>query len=412
MSQSKPFALSKRAVWTAYKKVKANRGAAGVDGQSIEGFEQNLTGNLYKLWNRMSSGSYMPPAVRRVEIPKATGGTRPLGIPTVADRVAQMVVKDMLEPRLEPCFHPDSYGYRPHKSAHDALKVARQRCWKADWVLDVDIKGFFDNIDHELLMKAVCKHTSCDWIVLYIKRWLTASVQMPDGTLQARGQGTPQGGVISPLLANLFLHYAFDMWMVRQYPTIRFERYADDVVIHCKSLAQANMLHDKLKERLASCKLEMSPSKTKIVYCKDRERTGEYQEIGFDFLGYTFRPRKSVAKDGAVSLNFLPAISNKAAKVIRQKVRDWGLSRKTRISLEEIAQRINPVVRGWMVYYGRFYRSALRRVMEQIDLHLVKWIVRKHKRVHGSQAKAYEWLRRIQQAKSGLFAHWDLERQC
>jgi group II intron reverse transcriptase/maturase len=412
VSQSKPFALSKLAVWSAYKKVKANRGAAGVDGQSIEEFEQNLSGNLYKLWNRMSSGSYMPPAVRRVEIPKATGGTRPLGIPTVADRIAQMVVKDRLEPNLEPCFHPDSYGYRPHKSAHDALKVARQRCWKADWVLDVDIKGFFDNIDHELLMKAVRKHTNCEWIVLYIERWLTASVQMPDGTLQARSQGTPQGGVVSPLLANLFLHYAFDMWMERQYPTIRFERYADDVVIHCKSLAQANMLHDKLKERLASCKLEMSPSKTKIVYCKDRERTGGYQEISFDFLGYTFRPRKSVAKDGAVSLNFLPAISSKAAKAIRQTVRDWGLSRKTTNSLEEIAQRINPVVRGWVVYYGRFYGSATRRVMEQIDLHLVKWIVRKHKRVRGSPAKAYEWLRRIQQAKPGLFAHWNLERQC
>ena len=201
MNQSKPFTLSKLAVWTAFKKVKANRGAAGVDGQSIEEFEQNLPGNLYKLWNRMSSGSYMPPAVRRVEIPKVTGGTRPLGIPTVADRIAQMVVKDMLEPNLEPCFHPDSYGYRPHKSAHDALKVARQRCWKADWVLDVDIKGFFDNIDHELLMKAVCKHTNCDWITLYIRRWLTAPVQMLDGTLQARSQGTPQGGVISPLLA-------------------------------------------------------------------------------------------------------------------------------------------------------------------------------------------------------------------
>ena len=219
MNQSKPFTLSKLAVWTAYKKVKANRGAAGVDGQSIEEFEQNLSGNLYKLWNRMSSGSYMPPAVRRVEIPKATGGTRPLGIPTVADRIAQMVVKDMLEPNLEPCFHPDSYGYRPHKSAHDALKVARQRCWKADWVLDVDIKGFFDNIDHELLMKAVCKHTNCDWIMLYIRRWLTASVQMPDGTLQARSQGTPQGGVVSPLLANLFLHYGVFLHKRHKSPT-------------------------------------------------------------------------------------------------------------------------------------------------------------------------------------------------
>ena len=411
MSQSKPFALPKLAVWEAFKKVRANRGAAGVDGQSIEEFEQNLSGNLYKLWNRLASGSYMPPAVRRVEIPKATGGTRPLGIPTVADRIGQMVVKDVLEPKLEPCFHADSYGYRPHRSAHDALKVARQRCWKTDWVLDVDIQGFFDNIDHGLLMRAVRKHTDCKWVLLYIERWLTASVQMPDGTVQLRDRGTPQGGVISPLLANLFLHYAFDMWMTREFPVIRFERYADDVVIHCKSLAQATMLHDKLKQRLAECKLELSPSKTKIVYCKDRERAQEYKEISFDFLGYTFRPRKSVSKDGDVSLNFLPAISGKAAKAIRQTVRDWNLKRKVRISLEEIARRINPVVRGWMVYYGRFYRSALCRVVAQVDLHLAKWIVHKHKRVRGNLAKAYEWLRRIRRTKPGSFAHWDLDYQ-
>ena len=411
MSQSKPFALPKLAVWEAFKKVRANRGTAGVDGQTIEEFGQNLSGNLYKLWNRLASGSYMPPAVRRVEIPKATGGMRPLGIPTVADRIAQMVVKNVLEPKLEPCFHDDSYGYRPHKSAHDALKVARQRCWKTDWVLDVDIKGFFDNIDHELLMKAVRKHTDCTWVLLYIKRWLTAPVQMPDGTVQARDKGTPQGGVISPLLANLFLHYAFDRWMTREFPVIRFERYADDVVIHYKSLAQATLLRDKLKERLAKCKLEMSPSKTKIVYCKDRERTEDYPEISFDFLGYTFRPRKSLSKDGVVSVNFLPAISGKAAKAIRQTVRDWNLKRKVVISLEEIAQRINPVVRGWMVYYGRFYRSALCRVVQQVDLHLAKWVVHKHKRVRGSLAKAYEWLRRIRRTKPGLFAHWDLGYQ-
>ncbi|EFG6834303.1 TPA: group II intron reverse transcriptase/maturase [Escherichia coli] len=269
MSQPKPFEVSKYTVWKAYQRVKANRGAAGVDRQSVEAFEENLTGNLYKLWNRMASGSYMPPAVRRVEIPKASGGVRPLGIPTVADRIAQMVVKEALEPILEPCFHADSYGYRPHKSAHDALGVARRRCWRNDWVLDVDIKGFFDNLDHKLLMKAVCKHTDCKWVLLYIERWLTAPVQMPDGTLLARDKGTPQGGGISPLLANLFLHYAFDAWMEREFPSIRFERYADDIVIHCKSLAQATIVRDKLKRRLAACLLELSPSKTKIVYCKD-----------------------------------------------------------------------------------------------------------------------------------------------
>ncbi|MBB6582866.1 group II intron reverse transcriptase/maturase [Ralstonia solanacearum] len=406
MSQLKPFGISKRSVWEAYKKVKANRGAAGIDGQSIEEFEQNLVGNLYKLWNRLASGSYMPPPVRRVEIPKATGGTRPLGIPTVADRIAQMVVKDVLEPILEPCFHDDSYGYRPRKSAHDALAAARQRCWRADWVLDVDIKGFFDNIDHALLMKAVRKHTDCKWMLLYIERWLTAPVQLSGGSRQEREMGTPQGGVISPLLANLFLHYVFDMWMARIFPTIRFERYADDVVIHCESLAQATMLRKRLQERLAVCKLEMSPSKTKIVYCKDGQRAKNYPEISFDFLGHTFRPRKSKAKNGAVYLNFLPAISGKAAKMIRQTVRDWSLHRRTPFSLEEIARRINSVVRGWMDYYGRFYRSRLFSVMTHIDLHLAKWIVRKHKRVRRNLWRAHEWLRRIRRGCPDLFVHW------
>ena len=408
MSQSKPFAITKQAVWQAYERVKANRGAAGVDGQSIQQFEANLKDNLYKLWNRLSSGSYMPPAVRRVEIPKASGGTRPLGIPTVADRIAQMVVKHALEPMLEPYFHVDSYGYRPHKSAHDALTVARQRCWRADWVLDVDIKGFFDNIDHELLMRAVRKHTDCKWVVLYIERWLTAPVQMPDGTLQARDKGTPQGGVISPLLANLFLHYAFDTWMGRNLPSIGFERYADDVVIHGKSLAQITMVRDVLERRLAACKLEMSPGKTKIVYCKDGKRTGNYPEISFDFLGYTFRPRKAKAKDGSIFLNFLPAMSGKAAKAVRQTVRNWKLQRRTPITLEEIARRINPVLRGWMEYYGRFYQSALYPVMARVDLHLAKWIARKHKRVRRSLTRAFEWLRRIRRDCPGLFVHWSL----
>ncbi|WMU75447.1 group II intron reverse transcriptase/maturase (plasmid) [Enterobacter bugandensis] len=255
-----------------------------------------------------------------VEPPKVTGGTRPLGIPTVADRIAQMVVKDMLEPILEPYFHVDSYGYRPNKSAHDALKVIRQRCWRTNWVLDVDIRGFFDNIDHELLMKAVRRHTDCRWVQLYIKRWLNATVHMPDGSVQIRDKGTPQGGPISPLISNLFLHYAFDMWMKREFPVIRFERYADDIVAHCKSHAQAMMLCSRLRKRLAECKLEMSPGKTKIVYCKDRERTEEYPEISFDFLGYTFRPRKSVSKEGELSVNFLPAMSARAAGSIRQTV--------------------------------------------------------------------------------------------
>lgn len=404
MSEPKSFAISKRSVWEAYKRIKANRGAAGVDGQSIAEFEQDLSGNLYKLWNRLASGSYMPPAVRRVEIPKASGGMRPLGIPTVADRVAQMVVKDALEPILEPHFHGDSYGYRPGKSAHDAIAKARQRCWRLNWVLDVDIKGFFDNIDHDLLMKAVRKHTDCKWVSLYIERWLTAPVQMPDGKLQERNKGTPQGGVISPLLANLFLHYAFDMWMVRNFPNVRFERYADDVVIHCYKLRKANEVLDGLKERLAVCKLELSPSKTKIVYCKDGQRREEYPDISFDFLGYTFRARKAWNKEGRAFLNFLPAISGNAAKSIRQTIRSWNLC--SCMSIQEIAKRTNSVLRGWVNDYGRFYRSALYPVLAHLDLHLLKWAIRKLRRLRRSWRRAAAWLMQLRQKRFDLFVHW------
>ncbi|MFC5472420.1 group II intron reverse transcriptase/maturase, partial [Paraherbaspirillum soli] len=284
VERAKPFVISKQEVWQAYEQVKAKRGAAGVDGETIAQFEQDLKKNLYRLWNRLSSGSYMPPAVRRVEIPKGDGKKRPLGIPTVADRIAQMVVKNILEPELEPMFHRDSYGYRPNRSAHQAVAIVRQRCWRMDWVVDLDIKGFFDNIDHALLMKAVRKHTDCRWALLYIERWLTAPVQMPDGTLVVNaGKGTPQGGVISPLLANLFLHYAFDRWMDKHFPDLPFARYADDVICHCTSKAQATILRQAIQKRLAECKLELHPDKTKIVYCKDVARRGRHEVCKFDF---------------------------------------------------------------------------------------------------------------------------------
>ena len=275
MKQAKPFCITKRQVWEAYKRVKANKGAAGVDGQTIEKFAENLQDNLYKLWNRLTSGSYFPQPVLRVEIPKSDGGIRPLGIPTVADRIAQMVVKTYLEPELEKHFHPDSYGYRPGKSALDAVGMARQRCWKNDWVLDLDIKGFFDNIDHELMMRAVRAHTEEKWVLLYIERWLKAPIAMPDGAFIQPQKGTPQGGVASPLLANLFLHYAFDEWMKREYPGIPFERYADDAVCHCKSEAQAEQLKQALNVRMKDVGLELHPEKTKIVYCQDDDRQGD-----------------------------------------------------------------------------------------------------------------------------------------
>lgn len=326
MTETKPFSISKHDVWNAYKLVKANRGAAGVDGQSLSAFEKDLKGNLYKIWNRMSSGSYVAPPVRLVEIPKGDGRMRPLGIPTVGDRIAQTVAKMVLEPMVEPQFHPDSYGYRPGKSALDAVAAARQRCWRMDWVIDLDISAFFDNLRHDLVMKAVAHHTDLKWLHLYVERWLKAPLQLKDGTLKDRTAGTPQGGVVSPLLANLFMHYAFDDWLKRHYPDVPFERYADDALIHCRSKAQAEQLLGAVRERLRQCGLELHPTKTKLVYCKDDDRRGTFEPHCFDFLGYTFQPRRAKNRHGKFFVSFLPAISNKAAKAVRQTIRDWRLA--------------------------------------------------------------------------------------
>lgn len=406
MDKAKPFCIAKREVWEAYKRVKANHGAAGVDGQSIAEFDGDLSNNLYRLWNRMSSGSYMPPPVRRVDIPKDDGRTRPLGIPTVSDRIAQMVVKRYLEPILEPLFHEDSYGYRPGRSAHDALAVARQRCWRHDWVVDLDIKGFFDNIDWGLLMRALRRHTECKWVLKYVERWLQAPVCMPDGTLMSREKGTPQGGVVSPILSNLFLHYVFDCWMTRHYPDIRFERYADDVICHCASEVQARELRETLEQRFAACKLELHPQKTKIAYCKDANRRGSYPVQRFDFLGHTFRPRRSMNRNGRLFVSFSPAVSDKAAKAMRLTMRRWRLQRRTDLALDEIAQRIRPELRGWVQYYGRFYPSELRGALHTLDHFLVRWAQRKYKRLRGHTKRAWGWLNRIRECQPNLFPHW------
>jgi group II intron reverse transcriptase/maturase len=410
VDRAKPFDIPKREVWEAFKCVRANRGAAGVDGQSIEAFEADLEDNLYKLWNRLSSGSYFPPPVRRVDIPKGEGKTRPLGIPTVADRIAQMVVKRYLEPLVEPIFHEDSYGYRPGKSALDAVGVARQRCWRSDWVLDLDIKSFFDSIDRDKLMAAVRKHTDCRWVLLYIERWLEAPMQMADGSLVARERGTPQGGVISPLLANLFLHYAFDVWMRRNHPDILFERYADDAICHCRSEAQAQDLRESLEKRFAECGLVLHPEKTKIVYCKDDKRPGNYPNQSFDFLGYTFRPRGVKWPDGQIGVGFNPAIGNRALKAIRQTVRRWAFHRHSEWSLEGLAELINPSMRGWINYYGRFYRSALAPIFSHVNDRLARWAIWKFKSFKRSREQAYSWLRRITRQQPGLFAHWHIGR--
>ena len=406
MSKAKPFSIAKGEVWQAYKRVKANKGAAGVDGQSIEEFERDLANNLYKLWNRMSSGSYFPPPVRRVGIPKPDGKMRPLGIPTLADRIAQMVAVQRLVSKLEQYFHPDSYGYGPGKSAVEAVGQARKRCWQYDWVLDLDIKGFFDNIDHELLMRAVWKHTKCKWVLLYIERWLSAPVQLADGQMLQRDEGVPQGGVISPLLANLFLHYALDEWMGRGFPAVPFERYADDVICHCVSERQTRYLLDSIKRRLAECRLELNPAKTKIVYCKDANRPGNYPNEKFDFLGFTFRPRLSRSRNGKHYVSFSPAVSNEATKSIRQTIRSWRLPRRSDKSLEDFARMFNPMIRGWINYYGTYYKSALYPTLWHLDRLLSKWASRKYRRLRGRQREAQRWLRRIRKRQPWLVAHW------
>lgn len=406
MNLAKPFDISKHLVFEAYQRVKARGGSAGIDEQSIKQFEENLKDNLYKLWNRMSSGCYLPPPVLRVEIPKKDGGIRPLGIPTVTDRIAQMVVKMSLEPELEPYFHRDSYGYRPNKSALEAVGQARKRCWRNDYVLDVDIKAFFDNIDHTLMMKAVNKHTQTKWVKLYIERWLKAPVQSNDGTTQARDKGTPQGGVISPLLANLYLHYAFDEWMRHNHPNTPFERYADDIVIHCKSEAHAKMLWKDLEDRMQACKLSLHKDKTKIVYCKDEDRKSEYPNIKFEFLGYEFRPRGAKNKWGNKFLNFLPAASQSAMKKMRRTVRAWRLKWCCEKTPEDLSKMFNPIIRGWINYYSKYYKSRLFPLSNHIDLHLAAWIGNKYKRYKRRPRKAMHQLGKLARKKTHLFAHW------
>jgi group II intron reverse transcriptase/maturase len=328
----------------------------------------------------------------------------------VGDRVAQTVVKMVLEPLVEPHFHRDSYGYRPGKSAHDAVATARTRCWRANWVIDLDIKGFFDNLDHDLVLKSVAHHTDSPWVRLYIARWLTAPMAMSDGTREERTKGTPQGGVISPLLANLFMHYAFDAWMQRSYPRIQFERYADDAVVHCADEAQARHVLEAIRKRLADCGLELHPGKTKLVYCKDDDRREDHEHVSFDFLGYTFQPRRARNRYGKFFVSFLPAVSNKAAKAVRQTIREWRMaSTRNNQSLEDLARLVNPVVRGWTNYYGRFYRSKWVQVLRQLDRALVAWVSRKYaRRFRRRERAATHWLGRIAARTPNLFAHWRL----
>ena len=403
---TKPYQISKHLVWEAYQRVKANKGAAGVDGESLQAFEAKLKDNLYKLWNRLSSGSYFPPPVKGVSIPKKSGGVRMLGIPTVSDRVAQSVVKMVLEPILEPVFHEDSYGYRPGRSAHDAIAVVRKRNWEYNWVVEFDIKGLFDNIDHELLLRALRKHCQTPWVLLYVERWLKAPMETPEGELIERTKGTPQGGVVSPLLANLFLHYAFDRWVSENLPGVPFCRYSDDGVLHCKNKVQGELVKQKLGERFRECGLELHPDKTQIVYCRDSNRKEKYPVNQFTFLGFTFRSREAKKKDGTFFIGFLPGVSRDALRHMQQTIRRWKLQLKNSLELADLSAQFNPMLSGWKNYYTRFYGSAMAPVWKHMNLYLVHWMMRKYKQFSGHKTRASRTLRLLAEENQNLFVHW------
>jgi group II intron reverse transcriptase/maturase len=405
-SAGKSFDISKREVWEAYVKVKENQGAPGVDGQTIADFEKDLRGNLYRIWNRMSAGSYFPAPVRAVEVPKPhEAGTRLLGVPSVSDRIAQTVVARRIEGRVEPIFHPDSYGYRPGRSALDAVGLCRRRCWSYDWVIEFDVRKFFDSVPWDLVIKAVQAHTDLPWVLLYLRRWLAAPMQIPDGTLVARDRGTPQGSPVSPVIANLFMHYAFDVWLSREFPDVAFERYADDGVVHCISLARAEEVLAALTERMEQVGLALHPDKTRIVYCRDNNRRATFGCTSFTFLGYTFRPRASRDRKGRTFLAFLPAISTAALKRISGVARHWRLHRRIYHTFDELAAGINPIVAGWMQYYGRYYRSALYRLLARINAYLVRWIRNKYRRLAGVRASRQRFAE-LTQATPALYTHW------
>ena len=405
-SQAKPYDIPKPLVWEAYRRVAANKGAPGVDEVTLGDFESDLKNNLYKIWNRMSSGSYFPPPVRAVEIPKPHGGgVRTLGVPTVADRVAQTVVAMVVEEAAEPRFHPDSYGYRPGKAAWDAIEATRQRCWQFDWVIDLDVQKFFDTVPWDLVVRAVEAVCTVPWVLLYVKRWLAAPLQQTDGTLIERKMGTPQGSAVSPILANLFMHYAFDKWMVRNHPDCPFERYADDVVVHCVSRRQADVVLADIATRMAEVGLALHPDKTRIVYCQDGKRRGQAEHTSFTFLGYTFRARQARSKDGSFFSRFLPAMSPVALKAKSAELRAMRIHRRTTFSLRDLARWLNPTVAGWMNYYGRFYRSAMEPLLARVNTYLRRWAGKKYRKLRSYKTVRVWWAGLIDR-QPRLFAQW------
>lgn len=408
--QTKSIPITKTMVWEAYQKVKSHKGSGGVDGWSLEAYEANCSKELYKLWNRMSSGSYFPPPVKRVEIPKPDGKKRPLGIPTVSDRIAQQVVKAYLEPRLEREFLDVSYGYRPKRNALGAVNEVRKNVKKYAWVIDLDIKSFFDNVSHDLIFRALSRHVTEKWVLMYIQRWLEAPVVLPNGVQQpSNGKGTPQGGVISPLLANLFMHYCVDKWLCMHYPGVKMVRYADDLIIHCGSERESITVLSAVKQRLSDCGLESHAEKTKTVYCKKAGRRGYASyPVQFDFLGFSFRPITMRLKEGGCFLQYDCTMSRRSKARITGELRALQFHNKSQWTIQDLAELLNPKIRGWINYYGKIHHRCVKTVLYYLHQRMLKWVVNKYKRFKQSKVKAVEWLRRVCNQYSYLFYHWTL----
>ncbi len=409
--KSKSYPITKEQVWEAFKLVKSKGGSAGVDGLTIDDLAKNPEKHLYPVWNRLASGSYFPSAVKRVEIPKGDGKVRQLGIPTVKDRVAQMVITKELENIVEPLFSDNSFGYRPNKSAHQAIEQARTNCWQYAWVIDMDIKGFFDNIDHGLMIRAVRHYTDQKHMITYVKRWLKAPIQLKGGTpIQNTEKGTPQGGVISPLLANIFLHVVFDKWIEKEFPDCPFERYADDIVVHVKNEKYARFVLKQIRARMEECKLSLHPDKTKLVYCnrKGRKKRKEAKHNSFDFLGFTFRTRTVKTKDGKLIKGFSPSISRKSIKRIVKECYKLGFHRWTFMDLHQLSKALSSKIRGWLYYYGRYHKSGMELLFRFVNRRLIQWTFNKYKRFKRRKVLHYarKWLMGIAEEYRYIFPHW------